>query len=1480
MLPTNRIKLNRNAFRLESGSVPKRRRAVGDPRDADPLLTACGHRATPTPEPVRQPPGDPGGGIMPPCNTGGVGAGAGAGPSRCAVINDTNETVPGTPAPRRSIRCRLRFALRFSDHDGSGKHVRHAQTEPGTVACYINGNVCVASAVPRSGSAEPAVLSTADGEQSVAPPRRQRGRPPCSSGVKPAQQAPWTRADQAEAPSERDSGATGDQCISDIAVGHDGCPETSSSPVTRLLDHKRLTSDERTSCLPSSCGGVLRCGENDDNGAEDPAVASVDREGTVTTVPPVVLQCASACNGFGSSQFTQCKLSVDHNSPVVGESEAHSGLLEEDSEREESSPHSFSCQRTQAYVTRPRFSCARTCRSWPFPRRGPPSEMKSSARTGPHWIPTSRASDSTEYDVRHKQTTLRMTHNCTTEKKVKDGLFKILGSDNKGPQGQTVSAKLNRMESNSSEVQENAEDPAEHQKETAQAEAAQSEHSIVKRSDHSHSAGTEPVPLSPNKASRFGAVKQNSSEAVENSSPKIPPGLNNQSDLLSTTQHDCPVQLDTIPRCDATSVPEIKSVELRSLDSDVRTQSLPLDKTLEEKSLDHFQDTGLKQKSTQQTSPIMLHPREETLSTSVSSSKRECSKVEPPTDPLCLKSTDPVISQPNSYSESWKGGLTSKDDSLSSSSSSSGEDKYISSHLSGDCSKEVDQECSSLQGELSKSTKTYRISSPLHSPESSVVASDELDVLRAYEEDAIVLDVIQDDPDLFGIMETAESLMLKSGQVASKKGTTQAEKTTAFRNRSRIIWSAESERKRTAAESKMENPNYFRTVDISEPSQGSMSQLSRSSLPMNPMLKPEQAFTDCNNNLRERCVDMNVGNMVNSTGSSRLVIDARNCVRSTAGSGTSAPRSSSAQYCRYYFSEHCVCMYNVCWYLHSPRDEDEKFCMDVVQRFCRAGNPPIVQRAVVVFVEYYRTNSPGVSFSQSIVNSLLSSLLNLALIRDLLTVIRTLLSHKKTPPPDLVVALYEHVSEKGLLTSVPELILLTSKIIEAGCVFTVNQCKMMQSQLQMLQVPRQQMEIFHAVKCRALATNPQTAEVSALAQAVVQVEVCTQQENWPELARVFCSVCVGHYSAGEVSRFCCCVTMALLKESKDKLTLPYEPFAETVCQEVQPDGLVTSFLGRVGVSLMFRYYRIHEWAKGMKVVLVMSRLQLEFSTIKGMGNGMSRCKLITTAAELFLNSGSIEGALNVLRADGWFVSSSTWPCEPGDVENRRRVLTLLAGKTSHRDTLEVLSNLPGLSKPVDGVQVVGEYCSVFNTHLQKCVMNQVLPVAADTLEFMLTQGITPDASQLQNVVHRLGKQNVWNRARALFKRARSAGYYSEVGCAKDSLALPCSLSEIEMTLAFEMFITCVRTSLQNLSDSSQPLLITLKRTSGGATVMESLYLAAGCRMLSAALIPNPKLSIRYMAVNQDQEQIFHLDRGSASKWLSHNHTWAQDMWAS
>lgn len=65
---------------------------------------------------------------------------------------------------------------------------------------------------------------------------------------------------------------------------------------------------------------------------------------------------------------------------------------------------------------------------------------------------------------------------------------------------------------------------------------------------------------------------------------------------------------------------------------------------------------------------------------------------------------------------------------------------------------------------------------------------------------------------------------------------------------------------------------------------------------------------------------------------------------------------------------------------------------------------------------------------------------------------------------------------------------------------------------------------------------------------------------------------------------------------------------------------------------------------------------------------------------------------------------------------------------------------------------VDEYTEMFNAHLRLCVMKQTLPVAGDILEFMLAQGMVPESALLQNLIHKLGKQNNWSRARTLFNR--------------------------------------------------------------------------------------------------------------------------------
>ncbi|XP_046721448.1 uncharacterized protein topaz1 isoform X2 [Silurus meridionalis] len=330
-----------------------------------------------------------------------------------------------------------------------------------------------------------------------------------------------------------------------------------------------------------------------------------------------------------------------------------------------------------------------------------------------------------------------------------------------------------------------------------------------------------------------------------------------------------------------------------------------------------------------------------------------------------------------------------------------------------------------LQNELHQIDKAKRSPSPVLA---QVVTGGNLDVVRAYEDDAIVLDVIHDDPDLFGAIVTGTPRDVASkanpaGGHSGKNTCMQTKRTSLARKPNKINWDFDSETPRKNVQAaggddvRMENPNDFCRGEKKELAKDFKRQLSFGTKwpPGNPIVTQEQMVPDCNNNQ-------------DKIGLTLLTADARDSGHTTAGNGVNVVKHLPSPYCWYYFSEYHSCLRTTCWFSHVPREEDEKFCIDVVQKFCRVGSPPVVQRAVEVFVAYYRTNAPGPSFSQNTANQLLTSLLNLALLRDLVSVINTLFTHKRTPSPEFVMALYKHVYERGIQNFVPELILLTSRL--------------------------------------------------------------------------------------------------------------------------------------------------------------------------------------------------------------------------------------------------------------------------------------------------------------------------------------------------------------------------------------------------------------------------------------------------------------------
>lgn len=100
---------------------------------------------------------------------------------------------------------------------------------------------------------------------------------------------------------------------------------------------------------------------------------------------------------------------------------------------------------------------------------------------------------------------------------------------------------------------------------------------------------------------------------------------------------------------------------------------------------------------------------------------------------------------------------------------------------------------------------------------------------------------------------------------------------------------------------------------------------------------------------------------------------------------------------------------------------------------------------------------------------------------------------------------------------------------------------------------------------------------------------------------------------------------------------------------------------------------------------------------------------------------------------------------------------------------------------------ISRYSPLFNSHLQVCVDRQILPVASDTVDFMLSKNLAVDHTVLQILLQKLGKQNLWLRAREVFRRK----YHTLVFTATlTSLHHKCELSKAGNSCSFYYGTRC------------------------------------------------------------------------------------------
>ncbi|XP_048451431.1 protein TOPAZ1 isoform X3 [Rhincodon typus] len=591
-------------------------------------------------------------------------------------------------------------------------------------------------------------------------------------------------------------------------------------------------------------------------------------------------------------------------------------------------------------------------------------------------------------------------------------------------------------------------------------------------------------------------------------------------------------------------------------------------------------------------------------------------------------------------------------------------------------------------------------------------------------------------------------------------------------------------------------------------------------------------------------------------------------------------------YCRFYFTTVKGCRKKMCRFGHEFKEGDEKFCMEIVQKFLETGKLNLLLRAVKIFRSYYRSFPPGNYCSSQLMNRLLFTLLNLRMLQELFEILNMAVIMKMLPDGNILLNVFDLVASTDSRPLVPNLIEITCKLTEVGFKFKLDQFNYMMHLLNQLHVPHQEIDFIMALKPRLLSDQAEPEELLNLNFAIAEIEQYKEKAEWSKMGTFFQSLRWNDDAKSELHRIAACIAINLVKYEDNGGALPFCEFAKAVCQKPHINGMIKALLVRIGISVMVAYYNNEQWRKARKVLEMLQEIPVNFTVLKSIVSeyAVSRCQIINVAGETFLKTGCVNKALWLLRESGWIICTPDWPCDDLDVLNRHNFLFRLADATlksnMYCETLEVLQNLPGFQK-INGTMDIPLYVNIFNNLLHECIQNNCLGVSTDTLEFMRSANIPVNTLAVRNLITALGRSCLWPKARKQYKKALSSGCYPPVeeNLYRKLLPIPYFLSEVEMLLATEMFLVTNASNIQSPSVSKQSLQIVLRRNEDEKNQLTNGdYEAAVDRLLAAARISEPKLQIKHTTVNIAKEEVFSLEYSSALKWLEWNMKWAGKVW--
>ncbi|XP_063158105.1 protein TOPAZ1 [Candoia aspera] len=589
-------------------------------------------------------------------------------------------------------------------------------------------------------------------------------------------------------------------------------------------------------------------------------------------------------------------------------------------------------------------------------------------------------------------------------------------------------------------------------------------------------------------------------------------------------------------------------------------------------------------------------------------------------------------------------------------------------------------------------------------------------------------------------------------------------------------------------------------------------------------------------------------------------------------------------YCRYHFNSLNGCKRPNCRYWHVLVSGNEKLCSEIIKKYISIGEVVLLQRAVHIFTDYYKEGTTVDHLDSQMFHDLLTSLLQSSLLKELFHVVHTGIMIKILPTVDILLKMFEEVASMKVREVVPELSDIFCKLIDAGMVLECEHTGYITKLLNQLHVSNQEITILMS---RFQGRHFHKASFCDFDSAVAEFQHCKEKSDWAKLGTLYTNAkreCKNLDNLEKYSLYVASILISSVKEEKPGI--PFCEFAAAVNVDAHRDEGDMTSLGRIGISVMFSYYKIHQWSKAKKVLDMLHALKIHFTFLKGLLGQerlASRCHIVNVAVEIFLKCGSLDGALWVLRESEWIINTASWPCDRMDVLIRHNLLYAIASelmtKNRYGETFEVLRNLPGFQNTCDTLDV-SQYSLLFNKLLNACSESRNIGISSIVVEFMLARNIPVEFNLLRALITALGRSCLWLKARTHYKSALALGCYPppEGNLYRKLLLIPSYMTEVEMLLAIEIFLVSNASSIQSPGASNQILQIVLKRCESSNTRNNEEYQNAVERLIQAARISNPKLFIKHLTVNVNMEQVYSLEHTCVLKWLKENMKWAGKVW--